>query len=127
MNAPQGVLVEGPISQKSDAVITVPNGAGLLVKRTSTGIDVAGAGDNAIGVIFDSVAAIGDYVAVWPLTLARFPVVVSADGNLATIGTAVVPDTGGKVKAGANTAASGKLITDSAGNVGEIIWLVTGC
>jgi hypothetical protein len=126
MNAPQGYQPEGPISLKADSAITIsPVGGGLLVKRTTTGFDLAGAGDATIGVIFDN-CAIGDYVAIWPAGSARIPLIVSADGNLATIGTAVVPDTGGKVKAGANDAKSGKMITDSAANVGEIVYVLTG-
>jgi hypothetical protein len=126
MNAPQGYQPEGPITLYSDAKITMsPAGGGLLVKRTTTGFDLCGAGDTCIGVLFEE-CEIGDERAIYPMGSARIPLYVSADGNLATIGTAVVPDAGGKVKAGANDAKSGKMITDTVANVGEIVYVLTG-
>jgi len=125
MNAPQGIIPTGPATYNADEDMVIPaDGAGILVKRTATGVAICAAGEYPFGVVFDDVDA-DEPVAVHGLGLARFPLVAS--GALATIGTWVIPAAAGKVQSAAAPIASLHLLTDSVAADGELVYVVSGC
>lgn len=126
MNAAQGYQPCGPTTYFADVAMTmvVKNGS-RLVKRTATGVTLCGDGEYPTGIVFDDVAA-GVEVAVYGLGGARYPFLTNDAGNLATIGTWLLPAANGCVKAGTVPTAGFHFVSDSVAADGEIVFAVSG-